>query len=489
MSETVKEQHPVGIARFFAVNWQELFFWGVLLAFVIETVWIALHAAFPMAFDEGYHVGVIRFFAQHTNPVVTTQDPSTYIYGNIVHNSSWLYHWLLSFPYRILAMTHSAYIEVVGLRFINIGMAVGSLALLHRLLRHLRLSSNIRTFIMLLLGFTPVFTALSSQVNYDNLVVLLTTAAAYYMLFFIRELGVKKPSAKTFAKLFAVCLLGSLVKFSFLPIFAGVFIIVSVAWFRQFRRGTHPWKRLVHSFTSLSNRASAVVILATICSAGLFVAYYGQNLVRYHNLTPSCDQVLSANACSNYYAWERNYQLSQHFDPSTPLQNPLVYSYHWAVTSWYHLYAEIVPTGGIVHIARSFYILLLAITGLAVLVTLFHFRMVVQRYPLLVPLVWLSVIYTLGLWARNYHDYRHFGEAVAVQGRYLVPVLGFYYTLLALGVHTAFTRAAKPAAWLRNIEFGVAVGVVLVFLAYGGAVRYVSNILPANNWHTTTRVE
>lgn len=475
------------LQRLWVRHWRDWFFLAVLLLFVIEASWIAIHSAFPMAFDEGYHFRLIQFFAGHPNPIVTSQDPSTYGLGNIVHNSSWLYHWLLSFPYRLLALSHSQYVEVVGLRFLNIGLAVCSLLLLHRLLRHFRLDSAIRTFVVLLFCLTPVVTALSAQINYDNLVLLLSLGVMYYVLYFVRELRAGKPSGKTLAKLLIVSLAGTLVKFSFLPIVAGTAVVTGAAWYINRRRAGVSLSRVWQSFRGLPALTRSLLAVGVLLSAGLFGLFYGQNLVRYHNLTPSCDQVLSISACSNYYAWERNYELAESRDPAMALQGPLTYAYHWLTTSWYHLYAEIVPTGGIVHIATSFYILLLNVTALAVLVTLVSIRKVLRRNPLLLPMLGLSSVYVLGLWLRNYHDYRHLGEAVAVQGRYLVPVLAYYYLVLVLGVHEFFTSSNTHRQCVgRRIEIGAAVFVAAMFIWYGGAVRYLSDILPESHWQEKT---
>lgn len=461
-----------------------LFLLTVLALFTFETLWLALKSAFPMAFDEAYHFGLTQFFSGHLNPYITAQDPSTYGFGNIVHNSSWLYHWLLSFPYRVFAFSDSLYVEVVGLRIVNIAIALGSLLVLHRLLSFFSLGYNTRTLVVALFAFTPVVTALSAQINYDNLLLLVSLGVMYNCVKFVHETHIKKPNATTLIWLVLLLLVGPLVKFSFLPILFGVLLVIAWTCVRLGKNRTKHRAGLLKSFRKLPIASRYAATIAIIVVGSVCGLYYGQNFLRYHSLTPTCDQVLSVEACHNYYSWERNYQLAQSFDETKQLQNPVVYSYHWAVTSWYHLYGEIIPTGGIVHIARSFYVILLLATSAAALATLVHGPSIWRANLLLWVLLTISGVYILGLLSRNYHDYRQLGEAVAVQGRYLVPILPIYYTLLVMGVREVIDQSRIRDA--KRLKLGLAIFVLFLCVWYGGAVRYISDVLPNHSWKSST---
>lgn len=109
------------------------FFGITLLIFVVETGWLACTSRFPMAFDEAYHFGLIRFFSHHPDPLVTSQAADTYKYGALIQNSSLLYHYLMSFPYRLIAaVTQNPEMQVIALRFINIALLVGTLFVMRR---------------------------------------------------------------------------------------------------------------------------------------------------------------------------------------------------------------------------------------------------------------------------------------------------------------------------------------------------------------------
>ncbi|MGC1177032.1 MAG: hypothetical protein WA843_03080, partial [Candidatus Saccharimonadales bacterium] len=47
---------------FVASSW---FFWGVVGLLVAQAAWIALSGRYPMAFDEDFHLGIIRLYAHH----------------------------------------------------------------------------------------------------------------------------------------------------------------------------------------------------------------------------------------------------------------------------------------------------------------------------------------------------------------------------------------------------------------------------------------
>jgi hypothetical protein len=462
---------------------------SVLTLFSAEAAWLSIRAAYPMAYDESYHFQLIQFFSHHLNPIVSSQDPSTYGLGNIVQNTSWLYHYLMSFPYRLFELNSSQYVQVVGLRFINIGIMIGALALVYRLLDHLKLSITIRTFIVFLVALTPAVTALSAQINYDSLVILLSLGATYYTLCFVRELRISKPSAITFAKLITLAFLGLIAKFSFLPMFAGIALATTAAWYWQVRAGKKPLTLLRRSFRTLSLGTRAVIIVILTVSVGIASGLYANGLVRYHSLTPSCEQVLSVEACSNYYPWERNYTLSLQRNDLTKLDGPLVYTYHWAVQCWYQLHGVIIPGGGIVDIARSFYVLLLAFTLFALIALITHIHQVLRRYPLLLPLLGIAVIYILGLWMRNYNDYRHLGDIVGVQGRYIIPVTAYFYTALVLGVHESLRGNKRKGMYLQRLKLGLVAFVVWMFVWFGGSVRYMSDVLPDHRWRAQLTAE
>ncbi|MGZ6005513.1 MAG: hypothetical protein ACXWLH_05205, partial [Candidatus Saccharimonadales bacterium] len=111
-----------GLFRFLGSN---VFSWIVIGLFAAQATWIAFSALFPMPFDEYYHFGIIKIYAHQLNPIITTQPQEANIYGDITRMSSYLFHYLMSFPYRLIAeFASSVTIQVIFLRLINVAMVV-----------------------------------------------------------------------------------------------------------------------------------------------------------------------------------------------------------------------------------------------------------------------------------------------------------------------------------------------------------------------------
>src|SRR5688572_21436696 len=98
------------------------FYFGVLGFFVFEALWVALSSVYPMAFDEDFHLGVIRLYADNFWPVLPEDAGSSGVFGAIARDPSFLFHWLMSFPYRLIGVfTDSQTATVIIMRLINIG--------------------------------------------------------------------------------------------------------------------------------------------------------------------------------------------------------------------------------------------------------------------------------------------------------------------------------------------------------------------------------
>lgn len=457
------------------------FFFVIVMLFAVQAAQLALTSAYPMAFDESYHVGVTQFFSGYWQPFVSSQSPDTYVHGAIAHNPSFLYHFLLSFPYRVVAaFTDNVAVQVVVLRLVNVGLAVGTLFVLRRLFVQLHVMPHLSNLVLFVVALTPMFSALSAQVNYDNAIVLLTAVVGYYL---VKLLTAEQLHARTFMLLLAMSLLGCLVKFSFLPVLLGVFLCVGIVFVRRARRcgSGELFGQLQNTAKTLGRKQLLALGALGTVSVGLFVSFYGYALVRYHNPVPQCNQILSVEACTHYYAWNRNFLAAQN-KTDAPLMNPAEYTLLWVRAVYYHLFAELIPTGGIVGVAKPFYVAVMALTAAAALCVLVRIRDIFARYPALKLLSLVTVVYLLFLWGRNYSEYVRLGEWVAVQGRYIVPVMPVVYLLLVLGVRSWLQSSGRRVA--RHVAAGATVLILALFVHFGGNASYLSNITPWHNWQS-----
>ena len=83
----------------FASQW---FFYATVALFSISSIWVATASLYPMAFDEEFHLGLIKIYAAHWLPygIENTRDMAQY--GAAMSDPSYLFHYLMSFPYRLL---------------------------------------------------------------------------------------------------------------------------------------------------------------------------------------------------------------------------------------------------------------------------------------------------------------------------------------------------------------------------------------------------
>jgi hypothetical protein len=439
-----------------------------------------------MAFDEGYHFGLIQLFSHSLNPIISHQDSTTYTFGAVIQNPSFLYHYLMSFPYRLVShYSSSLEVQVLFLRFINLSFAVASLVIARALLVKLKLPKSIVNISILAFALTPIVTVLSAQINYDNLLILSTASALYMTTIFVEQLKKNVFNVRLLLSLICLCLFASLVKYSFLPVFLGIGIVLSIQLLTRWRKDRASLLSEVSAgYKAVTKRSKAILAVFAIVGTGLFINFYGVNLVRYHNPVPQCNQVLSISDCKQYYAWDRNYTVAQYAKShgDTTNLNVLRYTSFWIRVEYYQLFAEIVPTGGLVSISRAFYIVIMSLSAFASICLVLNVRKIFDRYKALPVVTVVSLTYLAALWLRNYHDYQQLGQPLAIQGRYLLPVLIFVYVLMGLGVKTAFESKRKTKLVVRPV---FAIVAITAFLYFGGFVRYASTISPTNGWNTS----
>src|ERR1039458_4153936 len=144
------------------------FFLFILLFFIFEAVWIALSAVYPQAFDEDFHFGLIQIYSHHWLPFLSSQPPHANAYGAVARDPSYLYHYLMSFPYRLIAhFVHGVIGQVILLRLINVGLFAGGLILLRRVLLRVGASPQLTNVSLLLFVLIPIAPQMAAEINYD----------------------------------------------------------------------------------------------------------------------------------------------------------------------------------------------------------------------------------------------------------------------------------------------------------------------------------
>jgi len=478
----MKRQHH-WLRRVETVLAARTFWWFVLGLLVAQATWIALSGRYPMAFDEDFHLGIIRLYAHHLSPFLSGQPAHADQFGAVARDPSYLYHYLMSFPYRLIAqLTGDQTLQVLVLRAINIGLLTGGVVLYRRVLLRMGTSRELAHLCLLIFVLIPVVPLLAAQINYDNL--LLPLVAIILLLGFRFEEHLARERRIDLAALLllaGLAMLTSLVKYAFLPIFAAVGMFVAVRLWQRRRTLPAPWLGLPAAWRQLSRWAQLGCIILLVAASGLFVERYGVNLVRYHTPVPDCGQVLTVEQCSHYGPWIRDYNYKLNTLDTDAVHSPLTFAADWFYGMWLRLFFAV--DGPATQFQTRGPLLLPGLAGIAfavggVLAVMAALPKLWRKHRRGAPRVWLTaaavICYVAALWLDNYRAYVETGQPVAINGRYLVPVL--------LPVLVLAARAVDELLGRRQAQ-KLAIGLTaVVCLAWGGgALTY---ILRSNNaWY------
>lgn len=450
---------------------RKYFFWAIMALFILEAAWIALSGTYPMAFDEDFHLGVIRIYAHHISPFLASQPAGADSLGAVARDPSYLYQWLMSFPYRLItSVTHNFTVQVIFLRAINIAVFAWALVLYRRVLLRIDASKALANAVLAVFVLIPVTPLLAAQINYDSLFLVASAAALLLTLDIYQELATyKRLNMSRSLQLLIVCSLGCLVKFAFLPIAAAC--VLFLLW--QIARTFRSWRKILlnigFGLTLIERRVRWLLLIGVVLSVGLFAQRYAVNAVRYHQPLPDCDAVLSVEQCKSYGPWARDYYRSQ-TKPVDATRSPLVFTADWFYGMWLRLFfavdgpaTDFQTRGPLIIPGVSAIVFAVATAVAAGLKGPQLWRK--YKSPVTALFAAVIVLYIASLWLQEYKAFLHTGVAVAINGRYLFPVLPIIFLYGAL--------AWRELLGKSRLKLAVA-GVAIVSLLWGGgALTYI----------------
>ena len=452
------------------------FFVVVLALFVFESAWVALSALYPQAFDEQFHFGLIQLYSYHSLPFLSAQPKGANAFGAVARDPSYLYHYLMSFPYRLIRLfVHSQTGQVILLRFINIALFGSSLVLLRRVLLKVGTSRPLANFCILLFILIPIVPQLAAQINYDNLLLPLIAWVVLMTFSVMDQLRSRKLSIVSLCCLFALCLLTSLVKYAFLPIFVAVIVFLAIIAFISYKKSSLEqfFKDLLSSWKRQSRLMQICLVVLLILSMGMFIQRDGVNLIKYHNIAPSCSTVLNVKDCSAYSVWDTDY--TRHVSIASELHartfsymTPIKYLSEWFYWMWYRsFFAVNGPASGFTNYAPLPLpaIGAAAITVLGIFLSIKWRRKIFKNNPHLIFLLLIILGYCVALILQGYSTYHYTGVLENMNGRYLLPILLFVAAIFG----KAISLQLKNATIMKVI---ISVVVLILFLEGGGIVTF-----------------
>lgn len=448
-----------------------VFFYTILSVFGVSVAWVSFASIYPMAFDEEFHYGLIKIYATAWLPYGIEHTRDMAQYGSATGDPSYLFHYLMSFPYRLIAATgmNDAGI-ILALRLINLGFVIGALLLFARTLREAGMKQVVINITMALLCVIPVFVMLAAQINYDNLLLLIVGLSSLLTVRLTNGvLQNHRIRTGTLWMLMAVLLVGMSIKYAFLPIVAGMglwLIGLAVYHWRQNHRALRSQvTQLIKDSAHLSIRYK-LIIIASLILGMFFAAHYVTNTVQYGHPIPDCSAVFDEQACTAYGPWNRNRNYVNNLSDSfQPLSYPA-----YMVTEWFPGMGERLTfaLAGKTNGFQTKQPLPLTLIGLVVL-TVIGFAcllfQIVRRPKNVSSFTWLSIllmtVYVAVLSAQLYGEYVRTGQPVAINGRYLLLLLPLFGAVL-------IDETVRTIRRIPNTYSVMLLGLVLMLFIVGG---------------------
>lgn len=442
-----------------------LFFGLVLALFTVQALWIALSFRYPMLYDEVFHYNVTKIFSHQLTPFITNQPTAYDQFGSLAHGNSAIYHYLLSIPYRVIAVfTTSLAIQVILLRIINIAMALTGLWLFDILLRQVGFKQkyvNVSLLVFSLLPMTPLVTA---TINYDNM---LFPLLALYLLSSVRILRTSKIGWFDLLSLIAVGSLASLVKFSFLPVFVATGLFLIIYLLRKFK--SRLYTDFMKSVQGAKRWQLALSAFITLVLVGMVAGIYGLSVIRYKNPTPVCDQILSVKRCESYDIYSRNANAIK-----SRAQRPAEQLPQYTYKVWFDYMIQLTNWSGntvnniqVTKLGLPIMNLLLFFGSLTGFLIFFYQLKDMTRndiprtYLIFVAFVLLISVYLFN--AKSYYDlHAPYGD----QPRYLLGVMPILIAFIVLATATMLQKSAQS-------KLLIIILVMMLFSQGGGVITHI----------------
>lgn len=471
--QTAKNLLKVGNSILWRVFNSRRFTLLIILLFVIQALWIALSFTYPMIYDERFHFDIIQIYTNHHWPIIYNQPESYDVARDFSGEGSKLFHFLSSYIQRLLSITSLALPhQIIIHRLINISIVALGMYYFSILFDRLKINRGITNTALLILILLPVFTFMAATINYDNLLFLIVP------LYFMSYLSlVDKSSHPTYQKILGFLtlgIIGSLVKFTFLAIFAALSLVLIIKVLKRYKiteiiKGKSFWDGKFLTKLSLS--------LVFILISALFIQTYVVNLVKYQTPRPTCQQTLSKERCMDNSIIQRNEKLLsiRNKAETVTLQD---YTYKWLDfynRGLYRTGANTVNAGGRVTrytplITRNI-LFFISIASVAVLIYAWKGM---RLHKELKAISAVGLLYLVLMYMQNVQLYYKYADYVALNTKYLIIFLPVLLVLIVM----AYRSITISHTYLRLPILIIVLGILL---QGGGVLTHITK--SSNNWY------
>ncbi len=364
----------------------------------------------------------------------------------------------MSYPQRVFDLAGLDRNTAIFLhRLINIGMVTAGLYFFVRLFDTLKIRRLHTNITLIITTSLPIFVLIAATVNYDNALFLL---APIFFLFFVRIVKSKEVNWYDLATFMFIGMVASLVKFTFLQLFATAALILIILLLQRHKKNL--FARTVTSFSSTTIRKKVPLLVLLAVITFLFLQTYVVNFVQYGTPRPSCERTLSEERCKKSGIIRRNLSLQATISEREEVNFP-DYALRWTrgmVTNASQ--TGVVTSEQKAHFGTPIpiYISTLFISMIVGSILLAYAWRALNLSVEVKLLMFLAISYVLTILIQNLSLYHKYHANIAIHSRYVLIVAPIIIILMVLAAQFA-TRKSKNSQVFITIVF-------ILLLSQGG---------------------
>jgi len=392
----------------------------LILIFLYSACYFAIQLRPGIIPDEPEHFTLSKHFA--TSWGIPADAPATYTFGPVVQRPM-AFYWINGRMLNLLDFFSPSPTEremLVSLRLLGVFYSTLAVFYCYLLAGEILKSKWWQLLAVFMLTNTLMFVFLSGGVNYDNLSNLCAFAGIYYLVRVLKD----KPFYFNSLAWMTWIGFGTLSKITILPLAA----IMAAIWIFYIAK-----KRAQIGLQIRPNFLTGLLTALFVIVATINFSTYGISLLKNKTIFPECRQILTDEQCANGVTAQRSIQenLPEKLTLLSVIRDGYPDPIEWFLDFWitrisvmnYGIFGHLYYFPDIpITFFRLFFILMLVIT----------IRYWQKPDIALGSLLAVTVSYTLVLLQTNYQAELISGfKHIAIQGRYIFPVIGIIYILMA----------------------------------------------------------
>jgi hypothetical protein len=268
----------------------------LFLYFLVKTLYFALNIGFGVSPDETTWFGKSLVFSRYF--FLPKDSPESYEYGLVTH-IPYLYFWLMG---KAVHLNIFAISDLVFLRLINVCIGFATLFFSWKTILMLTEKTSTRLLFLVLCTNTLMLTFLNSFVSYDNLVNFFSVASLYFLIAYFQH-----RSMSHLLLCILSLLLGCLTKLSFIPFALLVFMVFML----KERRNLGSVFTGLKSCFLFKNVQQSVLMLLCLFFLTLNLDLYVDNIVKFKSLSAPAEVIVGLDNAMQYRIFARGYIYEQ----------------------------------------------------------------------------------------------------------------------------------------------------------------------------------